>query len=233
MSSPDGCKAEMSTKDSLSMPDSTKAPAAAQASKPSELEKEFSRTLAQYGSAYKCLVEDVLKQGSGKPVDASTVDAEKKRLARLEAQLAVLTKRLSLDVSENKSVYDGLKKHLEEGRKKIDKIVVDAKKEASGHNHPHRHADKRQDGHSHSHSHHRNEHQKLEDYSAQQTSSAAYARLYYSRLIFWAILVIMVMIVMGHAATSDGSGMIVNSVGVVISLIIMYYVLRFVYNKVF
>ena len=201
---------ERSIVDTVSAEDSTQAPVAAPPVQDNKDQEEFFKTLARYQSSYRCMVEEVLKSGGG---NQAAVKAEEERLNRIEGELQRLAHDFTTGMMKDSSELDSLRSQLEKSR---DKIIA-LKKNAHSHDEGSRLAEKTN----------------MEDYKGQLSSSSAYARLYYTRLVFWAILAIMLVIVMFHAANSTSTGLLVNTIGIIVCLILGYYVLRFVYNRVF
>jgi len=212
-----------SVKDTIGAKDSTQSAAPADTTPADASEATFFRTLSQYQSSYKCMVEEMLKSGGDGNTDQGVIDAERKRMDRYEQQLQGLTHEMTNSILSNSQVTGKLRDELEASRAKLaamKKTTHAGSANASGSANAAAGGDKKSA-------------KNLANYQGQMATSGAVARLYYTRLIFWAMLAIMLIIVIIHAANSANTGFLINTVGVVVCLVVMYYVLRFVYSKVF
>ena len=227
---PSSSRPMASVVDTVGAGDSTQGSAAADARPPSVKEAEFFKTLARYQSSYKCMVEDMLKPGGG---DNSSLEAEKKRLERFEDQLQSLTHQMTDKIASDSRITDQLKADLESSRNKLQAMRRRFQADKAAESVPSAAGPGPNAAGPNAMSTLENDEKKLTTCSGQMASSGAVARLYYTRLIFWAVLAIMLVIVLIHAANSTDTGFIINSVGIIVCLVMIYYVLRFVYRRVF
>jgi hypothetical protein len=156
------------------------------------------------------MMEEVLKSGGG---NQFAIRAEEERLGRLEAEMRDKAHAMASAMDADSSEMEPLRRELQEVRARIASL----KKESTQIQHEEPQVQTRN----------------LADYKGQLETSGAYARLYYTRLIFWAILAIMLVILLFHAANATSTGLLVNTAGIIVCLIAGYYILRFVYNRVF
>ena len=66
---------------------------------------------------------------------------------------------------------------------------------------------------------------------AQQMASQTYAKLYYTRLVFWLILTIMVIFFISHLAMGGSTSILASVGGIILLLFVLYYLVQFGYRK--
>ena len=220
-----------SISDAISAPDSTQANVGVEnTSENTRSQNKFSQQLAQYQSVYTCFVEEMLKSQSeiADTAEKNLMTEERERLNRMESRLHEIASKMAKDLGSSNDKSQALQKQLDDAHARHKKEQERAAKEHTKSNiSPENQALSNLEKSAHDELRH------LSSYAGQQISSQAYARLFYTRLLFWIIMSIMLLIVLFRAATSNAPGALLNIIGVVIGLGLIYYFLGFVYNRVF
>jgi len=202
------------------------------------LENEFENTLSLYDQSYQCLIEDLVNKQSGTgTVDTKTIYMEWDHLGKLENKLVSLIGGLSTQNAQSGSISRSLEVELDAKKQHLLKISdtllpsaagtatsgsatvgatvptpsVSTPSTSAATHPPHTGG----------------------SLSAKEQSTGLYARMFYTRLIFWAILVIMLFIAIIHAYSSDEPSLALNTVAIMVALICLYYSGRWLYKKFF
>lgn len=202
------------------------------------LENEFEDTLSLYDQSYQCLIEDLVRKQSGTgDVDTNTIYMEWDHLGKLENKLVSLIGGLSTQNAESGSISRSLELELDAKKQHLLKISDTLLPSAAGTatsgsatvgtTVPTPNVSTPSTGAA-THPAHTGG-----SLSAKEESSGLYARMFYTRLIFWAILVIMLLIAIIHAYSSDEPSLALNTVAIMVALICLYYSGRWLYRKFF
>lgn len=199
------------------------------------LETEFEQVLSMYDQSYQCLIEDLVKRQSGTgTVNSATVYAEWDRLGKLEGKLMSLVGGLSGQSSATVGADQAVQTELNAKRQHLltlsDTLLSPAlpapssgsatvgatpSTAASG-------SSTRSGGTFLS-----------TNLGAKAESTGLYARMFYTRLIFWIILAVMLVIAIIHAYTASETSLALNAIVVMVALILLYYGVRYVYRRFF
>ena len=218
-----------SISDAVSAPDSTQANVGIEPSvHNTRTQNKFSQQLAQYQSVYTCFVEEMLKSQSeiADTTEKNLMKEERDRLNKMESRLHEIAGKMAKDLGTSHDKSNTLQKQLDDAHARHQKEKASDKNSESDIS-PENKALNNLEKSAHDELRH------LSTYSGQQISSQAYARLFYTRLLFWIIMSIMLLIVLFRAATSNAPGALLNIIGLVIGLGLIYYFLGFVYNRVY
>jgi hypothetical protein len=199
---------------------------------------EFEKILSMYDQSYQCLIEDLVKRQSGNgDVASETVYAEWDRLSKLEGKLVDMVGAMSSAKNGVKQINQSLKNELTAKRQHLAQMsetlipsaqpssimstsTVGARKPSF------------QSGAAHHSMTYPNPYATV-SLGAKAESTGLYARMFYTRLIFWVILAVMLAIATIHAYSSSGNSIVLNTLSVIVALIILYYGIRFIYNRWF
>ena len=187
----------------------------------------FSRQLSEYQTVYNCFVQEMLKSQSEviEESENNMMRQERERLDTMEQKLHRIARKMANEVNSSQSKSAQLERQLE-----MVQTPPAEEEETPATEEPN---DKQQEEIEKMNMDSDLQLRQLSSYAGQQASSGAYARLFYTRLLFWVIMSIMLLIVLFRAATSSEPGFLMNVIGVVIGLVIVYYVMGFMYNRIF
>ena len=218
--------------DAISAPDSTQALVGVDESdNSSETQNMFSRQLSEYQTVYNCFVQEMLKSQSEviEESENNMMRQERERLDAMEQKLHRIARKMANEVNSSQSRSAQIERQLEMAQETpAEEEETPASEEPNGES-----LEKQQEEIDKMNMHSDIQLRQLSSYTGQQASSGAYARLFYTRLLFWVIMSIMLLIVLFRAATSSEPGFLMNVIGVVIGLVIVYYVMGFMYNRIF
>jgi hypothetical protein len=199
------------------------------------LETEFQQVLSMYDQSYQCLIEDMVKGQSGTGgVSSATIHEEWDRLAKLEGKLVVLLRALSGSAGSTTGINKAVQVELDAKRQHLltlsDTLVPSAAAAAA--------SGKATVGAApalaHSPAPVKGDRSFLStNLGARARSTGLYARMFYTRLIFWAILAVMLMIAIIHAYTSSEASLALNAIAIIVALIALYYGARYLYHGFF
>ena len=214
--------------DAISAPDSTQALVGVdEDDHSSDTQNMFSRQLSEYQTVYNCFVQEMLKSQSEviEESENNMMRQERERLDAMEQKLHRIARKMANEVNSSQSKSAQLERQLE-----MVQTPPAEEEETPATEEPN---DKQQEEIEKMNMDSDVQLRQLSNYAGQQASSGAYARLFYTRLLFWVIMSIMLLIVLFRAATSSEPGFLMNVIGVVIGLVIVYYVMGFMYNRIF
>ena len=214
--------------DAISAPDSTQALVGVDENGHSiDTQNMFSRQLSEYQTVYNCFVQEMLKSQSEviEESENNMMRQERERLDAMEQKLHRIARKMANEVNSSQSKSAQLERQLE-----MVQTPPAEEEETPATEEPN---DKQQEEIEKMNMDSDVQLRQLSNYAGQQASSGAYARLFYTRLLFWVIMSIMLLIVLFRAATSSEPGFLMNVIGVVIGLVIVYYVMGFMYNRIF
>ena len=200
---------------------------------------EFEKILSMYDQSYQCLIEDLVKRQSGNGnVASETVYAEWDRLGKLEGKLVELVGAMSSSKSSSNQIDQSLQTELAAKRQHLmnmsDTLIPNAQPfPTSGSSTVGASGMPSLPSSSSAPSAGMPNPYASVSLSAKAESTGLYARMFYTRLIFWVILAVMLAIAILHAYSSSGNSMVSNTLAVIISLVILYYGIRYIYNRWF
>ena len=199
------------------------------------LQTEFEQVLSMYDQSYQCLIEDLVKRQSGTgTANSATVYAEWDRLGKLEGKLMSLVGGLSGQAGTTIGADQAVQTELSAKRQHLltlsdtllpsplpavssGSATVGATPSAAPSGSP------AKSGGSFLST----------NLGAKAQSTGLYARMFYTRLIFWIILAVMLVIAIIHAYTASESSLALNAIAVMVALIALYYGVRYIYHKFF
>lgn len=201
-------------------------------------EDAFSRTVSQLRSSISCLTEESLRRPNEDRREV--IEAEKNRIMLLEDKLSAIARSAGQRATQSPTdeVIATIEPEIalteaaapesfpsEEPVQTIVSETAPAETELTLH-------DSSEESHK-KEAHHRNAASidSLNSAIAQQMASQTYAKLYYTRLVFWVILTIMVLFFIAHLAMGGSTSILASVGGIILLLFVLYYLVQFGYRK--
>lgn len=191
-------------------------------------EDAFSRTVSQLRSSISCLTEESLRRPNEDRREV--IEAEKNRIMLLEDKLSAIAR--SAGQRATQSPTDEVITTVEPESSPSEEPVETTVNETSPVETEMMHHDSSEDSHK-KEAHQRNAASiaSLNSAVAQQMASQTYAKLYYTRLVFWLILTIMVIFFISHLAMGGSTSILASVGGIILLLFVLYYLVQFGYRK--
>ena len=197
-----------------------------------EAEDEFARTISQLTSATHCLTEEALKRPGED--HSEIIEAESNRISMLRNKLSSLVRGIANNAAQAQAE---LAHHQEPDKDEDDNENIDHSEQASNENEEAGHSQTihtdETSGKHQAHARNAASLAALNSAAAKQQASHAYAKLYYTRLVFWLVITAMVILLVVHLAMGGSANLAVTAGGIILLLFVLYYLIQFGYRKYF